>query len=173
MTLLREALASIRQDAPPLTHAGSVVGRLATRPYRHGDPLPAVGSQCLVSGAHCDVESDQHRSYSWRQVIGYSDNDLFVCLQTGGCWPTVEKTAHCWFAEIQEARTTGAEATGTTDIKAEPRLIAAAPELLDALREVLKHEKWHAAAADEVTPEARAAIKMADAAIAKATGGAA
>lgn len=51
-------------------------------------------------------------------------------------------------------------------------LRAAAPELLEALREVLKHEKWHAAVADEVTPAARAAIKQADAAIAKATGGA-
>jgi hypothetical protein len=42
-------------------------------------------------------------------------------------------------------------------------------ELLEALRGVLKHEKWHAAMADEVTPAARAAIKKADAAIAKAT----
>ena len=56
--------------------------------------------------------------------------------------------------------------------KANTRLIAAAPELLEALREVLKHEKWHAAMADEVTPAARAAIKKADAAILKATGSA-
>lgn len=61
---------------------------------------------------------------------------------------------------------------GRTDEEQEAnaRLIAAAPELLEALREVLKHEKWHAAAADEVTPSARAAIKRADAVIAKATG---
>lgn len=53
---------------------------------------------------------------------------------------------------------------------ADARLMNAAPELLEALREVLKHEKWHAAMADEVTDEAKAAIKGADAAIAKATG---
>jgi predicted homoserine dehydrogenase-like protein len=53
---------------------------------------------------------------------------------------------------------------------ANARLIAAAPDLLEALQEVLKHEKWHAAMADEVTDGAKAAITMADAAIAKATG---
>jgi ATP:corrinoid adenosyltransferase len=56
---------------------------------------------------------------------------------------------------------------------ADARLIAAAPDLLEALQEVLKHEKWHAAVADEVTPAARAAIRKADAVIAKATGEAA
>lgn len=48
------------------------------------------------------------------------------------------------------------------------RLHALNAELLEALELVLKHEKWHAAIADEVTPQARAAIKQADAAIAKA-----
>ena len=83
---------------------GSQEGRLAARPYRPGDALPAVGSYCLVSGANCDIESDQHRGYRWRQVIGYSDDKEFVCMQTHkdgyACWPTVERLTHCWFAEI-------------------------------------------------------------------------
>lgn len=84
--------------------AQKIVGRLAPNAWRSGDPLPEVGSLCLVSGVNCDVESDQHRSYMWRKVIGYGDNDMFVCLQTQGCWPTVERTENCWFAGIPVAR---------------------------------------------------------------------
>jgi hypothetical protein len=82
--------------------AESIIGRLAAHPYQPGDPLPALASSCLVSGANCDVDSDQHRAYSWRQVIGYSDDLQFICLQTPGCWPTVERTTNCWFAEIPQ-----------------------------------------------------------------------
>lgn len=81
-----------------------VVGRLAPRRYQSGDPLPALGSKCLVSGVHCDVGSDQHRSYSWRKIIGYTDDNEFVCLQTDSCWPTVERLTNCWFAEIPTPR---------------------------------------------------------------------
>jgi len=84
--------------------AKSIIGRLAPRSWRAGDPLPAIGSLCLVSGAHSDVESDQHRSYLWRKVVGFSDCGGFVCLQTEGCWPTVERTENCWFGEIPVAR---------------------------------------------------------------------
>lgn len=79
---------------------GREEGRLAKRPYQTGDNLPAVGSYCLISGANCDIESDQHRGYFWRQVLGYSDDREFVCLQTSGCWPTVERLTKCWFADI-------------------------------------------------------------------------
>ena len=82
----------------------SVTGRLAARRWQAGDPLPDVGSFCLVSGVNCDVESDQHRSYMWRKVVGYSDDSQFVCLQTEGCWPTVERTDNCWFAETDGRR---------------------------------------------------------------------
>ncbi len=84
--------------------AKTIVGRLAPNAWRSGDPLPEIGSLCLVSGANCDVESDQHRSYMWRKVVGYCDGDMFVCLQTEGCWPTVERTENCWFAEIPVVR---------------------------------------------------------------------
>lgn len=77
-----------------------VDGRLAARPYQSGDPLPAVGSICLVSGANQDIRSDQHRAYSWRKVIGYTDDKQFMCMQTRDYWPTVERVANCWFAEI-------------------------------------------------------------------------
>lgn len=66
--------------------------------------MPAERSECLVSGANCDVESDQHRAYSWRKIIGYTDDNEFVCLQTRDCWPTIERLTHCWFAEIPEPR---------------------------------------------------------------------
>lgn len=86
------------------TRTGMKDGRLSPRPFQFGDTLPAVGSYCLVSGANCDIESDQHRGYSWRQVLGYSDDKEFVCLQTHkdsyACWPTVERLTNCWFAEI-------------------------------------------------------------------------
>lgn len=79
---------------------GTIIGRLAPRPWQEGDPLPTTGSQCLVSGVHCDVESDQHRAYSWRTVVGYGVGNKFICLQTNDCWPTVERTENCWFAEV-------------------------------------------------------------------------
>ena len=82
----------------------SVVGRLAPNRWQAGDPLPEIGSLCLVSGANCDVESDQHRSYMWRKIVGYGEGDMFICLQTEGCWPTVERTENCWFAEIPTPR---------------------------------------------------------------------
>jgi len=80
-----------------------------------------VGSQCLVSGSNQDVESDQHRSYSWRRVIGYSVNNKFVCLQTRDCWPTVERVENCWFADERLL------------------LNAAAPDLLAAARLAVKY----------------------------------
>ncbi|AWP85757.1 hypothetical protein [Bordetella bronchiseptica] len=83
---------------------GEAAGRLAERPYLPGDTLPAVRSYCLVSGANSDIESDQHRGYRWRQVLGYSDDLEFVCMQThtesDACWPTVERLSNCWFAEV-------------------------------------------------------------------------
>lgn len=81
-----------------------IIGRLASRPYRAGDDLPAAGSTTLVSGAHGDVESDQHRGYGWRRVLGYSPDLKFICLQTPGCWPTVERLENCWFADIRVTR---------------------------------------------------------------------
>lgn len=77
-----------------------IEGRLAERAYLAGDVLPEVGTQCLVSGANGDIESDQHRAYLWRLIIGYSPDKQFVCLQTEGCWPTVERTVNCWFAPL-------------------------------------------------------------------------
>lgn len=100
------------QHTPAERRVGSVEGRLAPRPHQAGDQLPKTGSMCLVSGANCDIESDQHRGYMWRQVVGFTDDDEFVCLQTPGCWPTVERTSNCWFAEIPEPRAAVAKATG-------------------------------------------------------------
>jgi len=82
----------------------SVVGRLAARAWLPGDDLPEVGSRALVSGANADVESDQHRSFSWCTVVGYGADDGFICLQTEGCWRTIERTTNCWFAEIEKPR---------------------------------------------------------------------
>lgn len=74
------------------------MARLAKRPYIPGDPLPPVGAVCFVAGANTDIESDQDRGYSERIVIGYTPCGGFVCLQTKGCWPTVERLTNCWFA---------------------------------------------------------------------------
>lgn len=84
---------------------GRIEGRLSPRRYVKGDQLPEVGSYVLVSGANCDIESDQHRAFSWRQVIGITDDHEFVCFQThsehGACWPTVERLSNCWFAQSE------------------------------------------------------------------------
>lgn len=88
-----------------------VVGRLAPRRWAPGDPRPRVGTLTLVAGINTDVDSDQHRRYSWRQVLGYSDDGMFVCLQTSRCWPTVERVDNCWFGEIPHPEGNGEELT--------------------------------------------------------------
>ena len=75
--------------------------RLAKQPYQPGDPLPEVGSLCLVAGANTDIESDQDRAYGERRVIGYTPDGEFACFQTDGCWPTVERLTSGWFGERQ------------------------------------------------------------------------
>ena len=76
------------------------MSRLATQPYQSGDPLPDVGSICTVAGANSDITCDQDRAYSKRLVIGYSPDRQFMCLQTEGCWPTVERVENCWFGPL-------------------------------------------------------------------------
>jgi hypothetical protein len=74
------------------------MSRLAKRRYAFGDPLPMPGQWCIVSGANGDITSDRDRSYTRRLVIGYTPCGGFVCLQSEGCWPTVERLTNCWFA---------------------------------------------------------------------------
>lgn len=102
------------------TDQKSIVGRLAKRPYRAGDDLPAVGAVCLMSGVNCDAQSDQHRSYMWVKVIGYTDDNQFACFQKAGCWPTVERLENCWFADEESL------------------VREAAPAMLGALRKIVK-----------------------------------
>lgn len=102
---LRAKLEALEPVSYPV-RTGSVDGRLANRRYQDGDALPSVGSYCLVSGPHCDIESDQHRAYSWRKVVGLADR--FICLQTRDCWPTVEPLDVQWFAEIPHPVAAGA-----------------------------------------------------------------
>ncbi|MNS15289.1 hypothetical protein D3C72_469210 [compost metagenome] len=98
--LRRVTEAPAREGVEPWKE-GREEGRLAARPWRKGDPVPAVGTMVLVSGAHGDIESDQHRAFQWRRVIGYGvDGADFICLQNKGCWPTVERMENCWFAAL-------------------------------------------------------------------------
>lgn len=128
-------------------HSGStdkrVIGRLAKRPYEEGDRIPEVGSIVLVSGVYCDAQSDQHRSYGWSKVIGYTDDHQFVCLQVRDCWPTAERMTNCWFADEESL------------------VKEAAPTMLAALRKIVSD-------GDLTAPEGMKQI--ARAAIAKAEG---
>lgn len=87
--------------------AGSATGRIATRRWEMGDDVPLPGALVFISGVNMDVESDPHRTYSWRRVIGVTDPSegyIFICLQTKGCWPTVERLKNCWIAEIVDVQ---------------------------------------------------------------------
>lgn len=84
-------------------NAGCATGRFATRRWQKGDEIPLPGAMVFISGANQDAESDQHRQYSWRRVIGVTDSAedfVFICLQRKNCWPTVERLENCWIAEI-------------------------------------------------------------------------
>lgn len=75
------------------------MARYAPRPWREGDPVPQAGEVVLVSGVNQDIESDQDRSYSLREVLAVTDDRLFIVMRTKGCWPTVERLENCWFAD--------------------------------------------------------------------------
>ena len=75
------------------------MSRRVKRPYQPDARLPDVGETCLVAGANTDISCDQDRAYSKRIVVGYSPCGNFICLQTEGCWPTVERLKNCWFEE--------------------------------------------------------------------------
>lgn len=119
---------------------GHCEGRLAKRPYQAGDDLPAVGSYCLVSCVNCDIESDQHRGYSWRKVIGYADDQQFVCFQTGNGWPTVERTSNCWFAEVPHPLYAAPIATPEHDAKVRDAALGEAAKVCeDGAAEAANH----------------------------------
>lgn len=78
---------------------GGEVSRLASRPYKVGDELPLVGSTCLMAGANSDISCDQDRAYSELIVVGYTKCGGFICTQSEGCWPTVDRLTNCWFSD--------------------------------------------------------------------------
>lgn len=93
------------EDFEPFTSKREFIGRLAPRRWQQGDLLAKVGELMLISGPHADVDSDQHRCFTWRKVIGYAEGTTFVCLQTAGCWPTVERLENCWVSEVRTLAT--------------------------------------------------------------------
>ena len=68
-----------------------------------------------------------------------------------------------WRAMARTYGTEGEEEIGSIVMLANARLIAAAPELLEALTDCVEHMHW-------TQPQGEAALKKAKAAIAKATG---
>lgn len=63
--------------------------------------FPPVGSMVLVAGANSDLrDGSEERAYNECMVIGYTPCGLFVCFQTPGCWPYVERLANCHFRPL-------------------------------------------------------------------------
>lgn len=102
----------------------------------------------------------KHISGPW--TVELDTYPIMVCSQTE-TWPLVDELGN-------EEGCAGVFIANTGDNAANARLIAAAPDLLEALKRVMPFIDCIAAVTREEIIEYEAAMKMADAAIKKATG---
>ena len=123
-------------------------------------PLLRDGVERALAAQH--IQPDAATPGPWRVGDNVPDNDTSILADFAGHPTTI---CECF----NHAR------IGRNDDKANARLIAAAPDLLEALRLVLEHAEWIAAVHVGTPPpnsEFARRAKMARAAIAKATDGA-
>lgn len=72
-----------------------------------GEGLPPVGTVCEYYGANSDGPDGW--VYIESKVIGYTDDQQFVCMQKIGCWPVVERVSNCGFRPIRTPEQIAAE----------------------------------------------------------------
>ncbi|MFU3489281.1 hypothetical protein ACM7KH_02825 [Pseudomonas aeruginosa] len=72
-----------------------------------GQGLPPVGTLCEWHGPNSDGPDGW--VYTESNVVAYTDDGLFICMQKPGCWPVVQRIDNCEFRPIRTPEQISAE----------------------------------------------------------------
>lgn len=72
-----------------------------------GQGLPPVGTLCEWHGPSSDGPDGW--VYTESNVVAYTDDGLFICMQKPGCWPVVQRIDNCEFRPIRTPEQIAAE----------------------------------------------------------------
>ncbi len=73
----------------------------------NGQGLPPVGTVCEWYGPNSDGPDGW--VYTESNVVAYTDDGLFICMQKPGCWPVVQRIDNCEFRPIRTPEQIAAE----------------------------------------------------------------
>lgn len=72
-----------------------------------GQGLPPVGTLCEWHGPNSDGPDGW--VYTESNVVAYTDDGLFICMQKPGCWPVVQRLDNCEFRPLRTPEQIAAE----------------------------------------------------------------
>lgn len=72
-----------------------------------GQCLPPVGTLCEWHGPNSDGPDGW--VYTESNVVAYTDDGLFICMQKPGCWPVVQRLDNCEFRPLRTPEQIAAE----------------------------------------------------------------
>ncbi|HHX6878188.1 TPA: hypothetical protein ACVGNA_000549 [Pseudomonas aeruginosa] len=72
-----------------------------------GQGLPPVGTLCEWHGPNSDGPDGW--VYTESNVVAYTDDGLFICMQKPGCWPVVQRIDNCEFRPLRTPEQIAAE----------------------------------------------------------------
>ncbi|AAF80824.1 conserved hypothetical protein [Pseudomonas phage D3] len=73
----------------------------------NGQGLPPVGTLCEWHGPNSDGPDGW--VYTESNVVAYTDDGLFICMQKPGCWPVVQRIDNCEFRPLRTPEQIAAE----------------------------------------------------------------
>ncbi|MCT5733985.1 hypothetical protein LZM23_29285, partial [Pseudomonas aeruginosa] len=100
----REGYEGEGEDGP--YHVFSEYWEWIDKPW-DGQGLPPVGTLCEWHGPNSDGPDGW--VYTESNVVAYTDDGLFICMQKQGCWPVVQRIDNCEFRPIRTPEQIAAE----------------------------------------------------------------
>ncbi|AOX41455.1 hypothetical protein CVT20_03965 [Pseudomonas aeruginosa] len=95
--------------SPSLFISEQRMGTFEARPQEswNGQGLPPVGTLCEWHGPNSDGPDGW--VYTESNVVAYTDDGLFICMQKPGCWPVVQRIDNCEFRPLRTPEQIAAE----------------------------------------------------------------
>ncbi|HEP8212866.1 TPA: hypothetical protein VDT58_001991 [Pseudomonas aeruginosa] len=95
--------------SPSLSISEQRMGTFEARPQEswNGQGLPPVGTLCEWHGPNSDGPDGW--VYTESNVVAYTDDGLFICMQKPGCWPVVQRIDNCEFRPLRTPEQIAAE----------------------------------------------------------------
>ncbi|MBG6882049.1 hypothetical protein I5J06_00485 [Pseudomonas aeruginosa] len=89
--------------------SGEREAKFEARPQEswNGQGLPPVGTLCEWHGPNSDGPDGW--VYTESNVVAYTDDGLFICMQKPGCWPVVQRIDNCEFRPLRTPEQIAAE----------------------------------------------------------------